>query len=357
MYTEIFMKTAGTLLLFALGYAGYFAAKKLRWPAPALLGAMTLLGAVNLCGARIPSFSGPVSFVAKVLSGVVLGQKIDRDTVGVMKKMLKPILVASVWMVAASILTGLLLFKIAGGKLSLMTSLASSGAAGIAEMSIFALSVNADVGTVAFFQSIRIIVAYATLPLVAGWLASRSDRDAPMEYGGAEPKAQEKSSLFEILRFSAVTCAAALLFKWLNVPSPYMIGAMAGSAAMNLWTGKTTRCPPALRTLAQVGLGVMICVYRSPDTVRLIMALFVPLVLSTALLQGLSFILARVIHEMTHWDIVTCVLSTCPGGVSQVIFLAEDLKADALTAGIFHTVRMISVIVCIPIAAQIASLF
>ena len=356
MYFEVFLKLGGTLLLFALGYTGYLIAKKLHWPAPALLGAMALLGVINICGARIPSFSGTVSFVAKVLSGVVLGQKIDRDSVGIMKKMLRPIVVASAWMVTASIITGLLLFKIAEGKLTLMTSLASSGAAGIAEMSIFALSVNADVGMVAFFQSIRIIVAYATIPGVAGWLASHSERGELQSCEKVEQKTSEKSSLFEIIRFSIVTCAVALLFKRLNVPSPYMLGAMVGSAAMNLGTGKVMPCPPTLKLLAQIGIGMMICIYLSPDTLRLVAALFLPLVISTALLQILSFVLANLIHKMTHWDIVTCVLATCPGGASQVIFIADDLKADAFTVGIFHTVRMISVIVCIPIAAQVLSL-
>ncbi|MDY3867748.1 MAG: AbrB family transcriptional regulator [Pyramidobacter sp.] len=357
MYSDFFLKLGGSALLFAVGYLGYFAAKRMRWPAPALLGSMAVLGAVNLFGAKIPCFGTAISFTSKVLSGVVLGEKIDRSSVALMRKMLRPILIASTWMVAASLLTGVLLYWTAQGKASLMTSLASSGAAGIAEMSIFALSVNADVGMVAFFQSIRIIVAYATLPLVAGWLARRSGQQAADNSVGKTAQKQEKQTHWEILRFAAVACLTAELFKLIHFPSPYMLGAMVGSAAVNLATGKVTSCPPKLKTFAQIGIGIMICVYLSPDTLRLIASLILPLVLTTAFLQALSFVLAKVIHDMTHWDIVTCVLATCPGGVSQVIFLAEDLNADALVAGVFHTVRMISVIVCIPIAAQIISLF
>ena len=71
-----------------------------------------------------------------------------------------------------------------------------------------------------------------------------------------------------------------------------------------------------------------------------------------ALIQALALVLAWILKRITNWDATTLVLATCPGGLSQVLFLSEDYNADALVVGILHTVRMISIVVFIPIVAR-----
>lgn len=350
---EILARSAGTAALFAVGCAGFRGAKKMGWPAAAMLGSLFLLGLLNLSGLRLPFYQAPVSFVSKVLSGVILGQRIDRHMASAVRKMLFPVSLASFWMVMASVATGVLLFALAGGRLSLMTCLASSAAGGIAEMSIFAMSAGADVGIVAFFQSVRIIVLYVTLPFSTAWLARR----AP---GAVLPKApasgaQTRASFTpgEIARFAAVTGALALLFEAAHFPSAYMIGAMCGAGAMNLRSGKVMTLPPWLRSAAQICLSMTISVGLSPRTIHLVRELFFPLAFSVALIQALSFLLAWIMHRLARWDVMTSVLATCPGGLSQVVFFAEDLRADPLIVGVFHAVRMISIVVCVPLIARL----
>lgn len=347
--TWVATKTAGTVGLFAVGWCGYLAAKKLHWPSPALLGSLVVLGLLNLSGVKVPFFQAEAAFWSKVMSGVILAQRIDRGTLKLMKKMPVPLAVASLWMVAGSIGVGLLLFRVAGDRLSLMTCLASSSAGGIAEMTIFAMSSGADVGIVAFFQSARIMVLYLTLPFTAQWLSRRSSAEALPQAAPAAPRA--KFSLFELARFGAVTCAGSLLFRHFGVPSGVLLGAMCGGGLCNLVTGKALKLRPKARAAAQVLLGVTICAGLSPRTVALAMELFGPLVLTVALVQASSLILAWVIHVMTGWDVMTSLLSTCPGGLSQVVFLAEDLGANTLTVGVFHAVRMVSIVVLIPLIA------
>mgnify|MGYP002585630775 CR=1 FL=1 len=347
---EILARSAGTAALFAVGYAGFRGAKKMGWPAAAMLGSLFLLGLLNLAGLRLPFYQAPVSFVSKVLSGVILGQRIDRHMASAVRKMLFPVSLASFWMVMASIATGLLLFVLAGGRLSLMTCLASSSAGGIAEMSIFAMSAGADVGIVAFFQSVRIIVLYATLPFSTAWLARRAVLPkAPAS--GAQTRASFTPG--EIARFAAVTGALALLFEAAHFPSAYMIGAMCGAGAMNLRSGKVMTLPPWLRGAAQICLSMTISVALSPRTIHLARELFFPLAFSVTLIQALSFLLAWIMHRLTRWDVMTAVLATCPGGLSQVMFFAEDLRADPLIVGVFHAVRMISIVVCVPLIARL----
>ena len=85
----------------------------------------------------------------------------------------------------------------------------------------------------------------------------------------------------------------------------------------------------------------------------LLVRLFVPLLLSLGVIQAMSFLLAFIMHRVTGWDAMTSVLATCPGGLSQIVFFAEDLHADAFTVGVFHAVRMVSIVVFVPLAARL----
>ena len=234
-----------------------------------------------------------------------------------------------------------------------MTCLASSSAGGIAEMSIFAMSAGADVGIVAFFQSVRIIVLYATLPFSTGWLARRASGAVLPKAPAPDAETRVSFTPGEIARFAAVTGALALLFEAARFPSAYMIGAMCGAGVMNLRSGKVMTLPPRLRSAAQICLSMTISVGLSPRTIHLVRELFFPLAFSVALIQAFSFLLAWIMHRLTRWDVMTSVLATCPGGLSQVAFFAEDLHADPLIVGVFHAVRMISIVVCVPLIARL----
>lgn len=349
--TDLPVQAGGTAALLAIGWLGYRAARKLKWPAAAMLGALLFLGVLNVSGVKFPFYKAPLSFFSKVMSGVILGQKIDRGMVNLLKKMARPAAFSATWMVMSSILTGLLVFAAAGDRLSLMTSLAASSAGGIAEMSVFAMSVGADVGVVAFFQSMRIIVLYVTLPFSTAFVARRAK--TPPEAAEEDRRDDTVFSPAEILRFALLTCVAALLVDKAGMPSGLMIGAMAGAGAQNIWAGKVMRLPPWLKNGAQICLSAAITAGLSPQTMTLLVRLFVPLLLSLGVIQAMSFLLAFIMHRATGWDAMTSVLATCPGGLSQIVFFAEDLHADAFTVGVFHAVRMVSIVVFVPLAARL----
>ena len=349
---KLLMQTGGTLVLFSIGWLGYRLARKLHWPAAAMLGSLLFLGVLNIAGVKLPFYNTPLSFFSKVVSGVILGQKIDRSMITVLKKMAWPAAFASFWMVMSSILTGLLVFAAAGDKLSLMTCLAASSAGGIAEMSIFAMSVGGDVGVVAFFQSVRIVVLYVTLPFTTSLIARHAHKNN-MPAAAAPGNKNADFSCVEVLRFGALTCAAAIFSEKIGMPSGYMIGAMIGSGLQNVWAGKVFTLPAWLRSTAQICLSVTITVGLSPETVRLLIKLFLPLLVSVCTIQIMSFILAWLMHRMSGWDVMTSVLATCPGGLSQVFFFAEDLHADPFVVGVFLAVRMVSIVLCVPAVAKL----
>lgn len=91
-----------TLSLYgALGISGFLILRRCHVPAPALLGSLVFLSVPRILGwLDLPFYDVPLSFTAKILSGIVLGQKLNRETLHQLSSLKKPVALASIWMVA-----------------------------------------------------------------------------------------------------------------------------------------------------------------------------------------------------------------------------------------------------------------
>lgn len=184
--------------------------------------------------------------------------------------------------------------------MTLLTSLIASAAAGISEMAIFALSVQAEVSLVVFFQAIRIVVAYATISFLVQALQRRYGHELSTQsqdtVTSLTENAQQLSGM-KVLPSVIVSLLMAWLFVVLRVPAGAMLGAMTGTAVMNLVTGRVLPCPEWLRQGAQIGLSISISRHFSPQTLKLMAQLFWPLLFSTVFMQLCSLALAFVMKK------------------------------------------------------------
>ncbi len=359
--TETAIQLGGLVVLSAIGYVGFKLFKKFRLPAAALLGSMVALGALGLAGFSLPFPVKTVSFISKILSGIVVGQRIDRHTVRFMKTLWLPALLASGSLVIGSIVTGYLLYYVAGGKLDLITSVVSSSAGGISEMSIFAMSVGADVGTVAFFQTIRVFSVAFFMPAGSRfWLKRMSPQERALAFDqgrgnslSSDGEPLPRYSRPGLVLLALVCCLCGWTVDSFGMPAGVLVGAILGSAGMNLSTGRGFTCPNSVKVAAQIGLSMVIGRNLTPQTLHLIASLFLPLCISLSFLQAWSFVLGWVLRKISHWDPVTCLMASCPGGLSQVVFLAEDMGADSLRVSVMHTMRMVSIVLFVPLLTKL----
>ncbi len=352
------LELAGLAALSAIGYGGYRLFKRLQLPSAALLGSMVVFGVLGLAGVALPFPVGPVSFASKILSGIVVGQRIDRRTLGFMRSLWLPALVASFSLVIGSMVTGYLLYAVSGGQLDLITSVVSSSAGGISEMSIFAMSVGADVGIVAFFQTIRVFSVAFFMPAGARfWLKRMSPQErqdlASQGKGSLQGEKLPRYGPVGLALLVLVCCLVGWCLDAMTVPAGVLIGAILGAAGMNLSLGRGFSCPNWVKVSAQIGLSMVIGRNLTPRTLQLILSLFLPLCVSLSFLQAWSFVLGVALRRVSGWDPVTCLMASCPGGLSQVVFLAEDMGADSIKVSVMHTVRMVSIVVFVPLLTRL----
>ena len=331
------------LPLLGCGYAGYRVFRLLKFPLPALLGSLFATGALSLLG-YFPHVSiSEISFIAKVALGAMLGRRLDRNSLKLLRTLIVPACLICVWMLGFSFFSGWLLNRISS--LPLSTTLIGSAPGGVSEMAVFAMSQGYDVATITFIQVFRLIFVLLLTPLIARhWSAKHPHivTPSPIPVTATAPKANVPM----VILFA---CLGGWLGVQLKIPAGDMLGSMMGTALVGLSTGKEIPFPAWVRNGAQIGIGLSIAQRLGPESLTQLRPLLLPLIAPTFLIVISSLLLAVVLQRLTRWDMLTCLLSTSAGGLSQMIVIAEETEADSLTVGVLHTARFLSVISLMPI--------
>ena len=333
---------------FAVGAAGFALFRFLRIPQPTLLGAMVATGALNVAG-LYPLFNTRlVSFVASVVVGVMVGRLIDRTVIRRIVSMAKPVAIQTIGMLVMSLICGLTMHFVSG--IELRTSLISTTAGGITEMIVFGMSMDADVSVIAFIQVFRIVIFVAMIPYLV--LIAEKITGVPRMSRDQSDRVKDVSIEFftrrNYLAMIPLTFAGGTLAYWLGIPAGAMLGAMFAGGGAALFLGKRYEFDSRLRFPALIGIGIVTGERITPQFIEQLGALFIPaIVVTVVMLIGCS-LLAILLYKASNWSLTTCMLCVVPSGISQIVPLAEDLGADPLVASVFHTTRIVGIVMFYP---------
>lgn len=147
-----------------------------------------------------------------------------------------------------------------------------------------------------------------------------------------------------------VSVAGGYAFSLLHVPLPWILGPMAfvllGSAR---WKHRFEWSKPLQNT------GMMIVAYTMglsfTAAVMTEIARYLPIMLlMTMILVLLSVALAVILSRLTGAGFLTMLMGTVPGGLSQVVMLAEETKGVNVTVvTVMQVMRLMTIIVMVPI--------
>ena len=334
----------GVLSTFLVGTTGFFLFRFLKFPNPALLGAMFSTGLWNIAG-LYPSFPlWPVSFSANVVIGVMLGRQIDRNLLRKVRDLLLYVVSMAAGLIMMSLLCGFTFYKLTG--IPLKTSLVATSAGGITEMMIFGMSIDADLPVVACLQVFRVVIFLTLIPFISLMNKGKPSGTIP-GMAGVSPQAQCFSRR-DYLFMAAVAVTVAAIATYFKVPTGAMLGAMLASGCFAIFLRKSYCYDTRLRIAAQIGLGVVMGQRMTYAVVSQLGQILVPALATTAVMLVGCIALAFLLHKLSGWDILTCLLCTAPAGLSQITVFAEEIGADSFTASVFHTVRILSIVSIYP---------
>ncbi len=148
----------------------------------------------------------------------------------------------------------------------------------------------------------------------------------------------------ETLVFAAI---GGLTFGLLGMPAGYLSGSILVVAAAALG-GRPMRIPAPMMRVMLVLIGISLGAVVTPETLRG-MATY-PLSIGVLLVASIVISVVGTVYLRTvhGWDTVTAYLSAVPGGLSQVMALAVELKADVRAVVIVQTIRIVIIAVGFP---------
>ena len=135
---------------------------------------------------------------------------------------------------------------------------------------------------------------------------------------------------------------------WEGICSPLRNRTETVAAATSL--GAPLQKPPnVVRSLALVGIGTLVGTSFGPDTVAALATRSLPILTATAGAVTAGLALAFLVSRWLKVDMPTAFLACSPGGMSQMIIIADELGANTLVVCLFQLARRISVVVMLPV--------
>jgi len=344
-------QVAAFSVTFAIGTVGFFIFRFLRIPSPAMLGPMTVTGALSAAG-LFPFFNTRIiELTVSIMAGIMIGRLIDRTVVRRILKMAKPVAIQTVGMLALSMICGISMHLVS--EIDLKTTLISSSAGGVTEMIIFGMAIDADISVVAFGQVFRLVFFLALMPYlgvvhkkITSALHIQPGKNTRVTDVPDEPT--EFFSRSDYLVMGLMVLAGSSLVYWLNIPAGAMLGAMFASGGTSLYLNKHYNFDERLRFIVFVCIGLVTGARITPQFVAQFGALILPVALMTLIMLIGCFLLAIILSKTSELSLLTCLLCVTPAGITQAAVIAEEIGADPIAASIFQTARFLSIVTVFP---------
>lgn len=355
------------ILTIIVGFAGGITALKLKVPAWAMVGSMISIAAFNISTGRA-FMPQDVKIITQVAAGAFIGSGISLKDVLDLKYIVKPAVLMVLSMMLLNLLMGYIMYRTTG--IDLVTCLFASAPAGIVDMSLISSDMGADTSKVAVLHMVRLLIVFLILPAMMKFihskLNSKSDKQGSVqELKHIDADKNEKISKKEIIskKIKAINLSLTLVLALvagisgylLKIPAGTMTFAMLAVGALNIFTGKAYM-PLNLRRATQVFAGILIGERMTYGDVVALKSVIVPALIMLVGIIVLNLLIGFFISRVGGIEIITALLASAPGGVSDMALIAKDLGGDAPKVAVLQLSRYVCIIAFFPLLIKYVSL-
>lgn len=153
------------------------------------------------------------------------------------------------------------------------------------------------------------------------------------------------------LTILVATCGGFLL-EQINAPLPWTLGPVLAVSLTSLILRRQLHWPLLIRNIALIPLGYSMGRAFTVETGQAIVSQLPFMLMATFVTISAGIFSAWLMFRHTKINFTSCLLGCVPGGLSQMVILAAEMKEADLTAvTIMQTMRMLSVVFVIPFLA------
>lgn len=155
--------------------------------------------------------------------------------------------------------------------------------------------------------------------------------------------------MYIFLRTLIIAVLAGWLFESIGMFLPWLLGPMLALLLVSQLTSLELHWPRGLRTAGLILLGVQIGSSFTRDAVFLMWLDLPYMAFMTVSVVGLSIGLGLLFKKMVNESLATSLLGSIPGGLAQMVVIAEEVKSANITVvTMMQTIRIFMVITIVP---------
>ncbi|GAA5088889.1 AbrB family transcriptional regulator [Nocardia iowensis] len=351
----------GWVALLASVLAGAELLDRVHFPAPQMILAIVVGGALALAG-RLPApMPRELSIGVQAMLGVLMGSYLEISLLSTIGLALVPVLAVTVATLVISLLVAVVFARVA--HVELPTATLGLLAGGSAAVVACADDMDADPRQVAFMQYLRVALVAVSAPAL-GALLNNSSGSLTTEHvtlGGAVTNPDlpywmivGRGDQVAGLSIAVMLCVLGTkLGRRLSLPSPALIGPMLMTAlltALGISHGyaPTNLFKDLLFVLIGFEVGTRFTKTVVTEMARMIPGMTVTIVALSAIVAGLAFAVATFV-DLELSDIY---LATTPGGINAVLATAESMDANLPLITCVQSMRLLLMVLMLPLLTK-----
>ncbi|MFD6158757.1 AbrB family transcriptional regulator [Nocardia sp. NPDC060256] len=351
----------GWVALLASVLAGAELLNRVHFPAPQMILAIVVGGALALAGKLPAPMPRQLTCGVQSMLGVLMGSYLEISLLSSIGLALIPVLAVTVATLLISLLVAVVFARFAHVELPTATlGLLAGGSAAVVAV---ADDMDADPRQVAFMQYLRVALVAVSAPAL-GALLNHSGDGMSTEHATLGASVTNPDLPFWMivgrgdqvagLSIAVMLCVVGTkLGKRLSLPSPALIGPMLMTAALTAFGVSHGYAPTNLfKDLLFVLIGFEVGTRFTRTVVRemarMIPGMTVTIVALSAIVAGLAFAVATFV-DLELSDIY---LATTPGGINAVLATAESMDANLPLITCVQSMRLLLMVLMLPLLAK-----
>ncbi|MFB5285108.1 AbrB family transcriptional regulator [Peribacillus sp. Hz7] len=322
------------LKVLVLSLIGGYIFSLLHIPIPWMLGPIVVVMLAQFIYKGPLKWSGKMRDLGVVMVGTVIGVNFNIDLFGMIGSILFYMIMLNVILIGGSIGIAYLTSKWA--KVPMKAAILGAIPGGLGQIVVFAEEEKVEeIGVISYFQVIRLLLVVVFVPfIVAGQVMSKQPTDAKLT--------------ISLVLLIALAWVCSHLMKRIHLPVAFFITPIILLITLQLTTPiAMPQVPGIVMDVAQLLIGAHIGLMLKPHMIKLPVRVLVGGIFSAFALIALTFGSSFLMSFTLDATFATSFLSTAPGGLDQMVLLADAVNAEVSLVSMFQTFRLLFIFILI----------
>ncbi|MET1178177.1 AbrB family transcriptional regulator [Peribacillus simplex] len=322
------------LKVLVLSLIGGYIFSLLHIPIPWMLGPIVIVMLAQFIYKGPLKWSGQMRDLGVVMAGTVIGVQFNINLLGMMSSILFYMITLNIILIGGSIGIAYLTGKWA--KIPMKTAILGAIPGGLGQIIVFAEEEKVkEIGVISYFQVIRLLLVVVFVPfIVAGQVMSKQPTDAKLT--------------ISLVLLIALAWVCSHLTERIHLPVAFFITPIILLITLQLTTPMTMpKVPGIVMDVAQLLIGAHIGLMLKPSMIKLPGRVLIGGIFSAFALIALAFGSSFLMSFALDTTLATSFLSTAPGGIDQMVLLADAVNAEVSLVSMFQMFRLLFIFVLI----------